>query len=77
MVETANKKRTIKDWLTELGAKNESSEEDSASMQHLMRNLGFSRCVVVIGIVYPDGHGQPIDIHSMARMLLQEWASKA
>lgn len=64
-------KRTIKGWLEELAGKNESSDEDSLSMQKYLRMIGFPQAVVVIGIVYPEGEGRPIDIHSMARMILE------
>ena len=66
-------KVTMKDWLEGLGNRNTSSESDSVAMGALLRRIGFPKAVVVVGVVYPEGKGQPIDIHSMARMLLKEF----
>lgn len=62
---------TIKEWLQEVANTNTSSEQDSIRMENLLRKMGFPEARVVIGIVYPEGHGQPLDIHSMARTLLK------
>lgn len=64
---------TIKEWLEGLAQKNTSTDEDSSAMQALLRHrLGFPQAVVVVGIVYPEGSGHPIDIHSISRMILKQ-----
>jgi hypothetical protein len=63
-------KITIKQWLEDVAGKNTSTEEDSRCMEKLLQNSGFPASRVVMGIVYVEGHGQPVDIHSMARMIL-------
>ena len=60
---------TVKDWINRLADTNESSERDSSMMQNLLRRAGFPLAMVVIGIVYLEGYGPPIDIHSMAKMI--------
>jgi len=66
-------KVTLKDWLEGLGNGNTSSESDSVAMTTLLRRIGFPKAVVVMGIVYPGGKGQSIDIHGMARMILRKF----
>ena len=61
---------TVKEWLESLTKTNQSTEDDSIRMQNLLRRIAFPYARVVIGIVYPEGTGRPIDIHSMARMIL-------
>lgn len=68
------KTKTVRDWLEELANTDTSSEQDSAKLQHLLHKLGFPDAVVVMGIVYLEGHGTidapPASIHSVARMIL-------
>ena len=63
---------SVKEWLEGLAGTNTSSEKDSSMMQSLLRRIGFSSAVVTVGIVYPEGHGQPLDIHTMAKMMLKK-----
>ena len=66
---------TVKQWLSDLTNRNESSEKDSAMMQNLLHRVGFGSARVVCGIVYLEGQGTleapPTDIHSTAKMLLK------
>ena len=68
------KTKTVRDWLEELANTDTSSEQDSDRMQHILHRLGFPDAVVVMGIVYLEGHGTidapPASIHSVARMIL-------
>jgi len=61
---------TAREWLQGLADTNTSSDKDSAMMENCLKRIGFPTARVVVGIVYPEGQGQPIDIHTMARMLL-------
>ena len=66
---------TIGQWLEQLQDVNSSSEEDTLSMQSLLRHrLGFNQAVVILGVVYLDGHGTmanpPRSIQSVAKSLL-------
>lgn len=63
---------TVKEWLHDLANTDTSNDDDSTKMQNLLRRIGFSKAVVVLGIVYPDGYGQPVDIHTMARGIIKE-----
>lgn len=65
---------TIGQWLEGLAKSNSSSDEDSARMENFLRRYGFSRARVVLGVVYPEGKGAPISIHSMAQMCLDAHA---
>ena len=66
---------TVKEWLQGLADTNTSSEQDSAKIQNLLRRVGFSRAVVVVGIVYLEGRGTidapPTSINSVAKMILE------
>ena len=62
--------RTVKQWLGDMATTNESSEYDDKMMQNLTRRCGFPNAVVTCGIVYLEGKGQPIDIHTTAREIL-------
>jgi hypothetical protein len=64
--------RTIKDWLVELGKSSQSTDEDSETMQNVLRGIGFPKAVVTCGIVYFDGAGDNADIHSVAKILVRE-----
>lgn len=68
---TAGKNQTVKEWLVELATTNQSTDQDSIKMQNLLRRCGFPSAVVTCGIVYTEGVGRPLDIHSMAKMILQ------
>ena len=66
---------TIGQWLEQLQDGNSSSEEDTLSMQSLLRHrLGFNQAVVILGVVYLDGQGTmanpPRSIQSVAKSLL-------
>jgi hypothetical protein len=61
---------TVQEWLENLSKARSSSEQDSRMMQNLLHRVGFPKAVVVYGIVYPEGKGQPMSIHSMAEMML-------
>jgi hypothetical protein len=64
------KKQTVKEWLEELAKSNQSTDKDSLRMENCLKVIGFPSARVLLGIVYPEGSGQPVSIHSMARMLL-------
>ena len=61
----------IKSWLTKLSNTNTSPEQDSTRMANLLKRMGFPKARVVVGVVYPEGKGQPVSIHSMAKMLTE------
>jgi hypothetical protein len=61
---------TVLEWLENLSKAKSSSEQDSRMMQNLMHRVGYPKAVVVYGIVYPEGKGRPVSIHSMAQMML-------
>jgi len=68
-------KQTIAQWLEELADSDQSTERDSAIMEGILRSrLGFPKARVVIGNVYLEGYGQPVDIHTLARMILKNRA---
>ena len=66
---------TIGQWLEQLQDGDSSSEEDAQVMQKVLRTkLGFNQAVVILGVVYLDGHGTmanpPRSIQSVAKSLL-------
>ena len=61
----------IGEWLGGLAKSSESTEEDGVMMQRFLRAVGFSKAIVIYGVVYPDGHGRPVSIHSMASIILE------
>jgi hypothetical protein len=61
---------TIREWLMNLASGNQSTEEDARAMQNLLRQKAYPRAVVTCGVVYLEGMGQPIDIHSCAKLIL-------
>lgn len=75
---------TVQEWLQGVAKSNQSSERDSRMMQNLLHKVGFNKAVVVYGIVYPEGRGRPVSIHSMAKTMLSaipfekkgEWSRK-
>ena len=65
------KEMTVKEWLEELSITNTSNEYDERMMQNLTRKCGFPNCVVTCGIVYLEGKGSPMDIHTIAKEILK------
>jgi len=65
------KGKTVKQFLTDLASTNQSDEADDHYMQLLLKCCGESKAVVTCGMVYLDGKGQPIDIHTISRELLK------
>ena len=65
------KERTIGQWLEELATTNTSSDRDANEMQNLLRRVDFPNAMCTLGIVYLQGHGRPVSIHSMARLLVE------
>jgi len=65
------KEMTVKEWLKELSTTNTSTEYDDKMMQVLTRKCGFPLSVVTRGIVYLEGRGEPIDIHTIAKEILK------
>jgi len=64
---------TVGQWLEGLANSNQSTERDSVRMEALLRtHLRFTKARVVIGVVYLEGYGYPIDFHSVARMILEQ-----
>jgi len=66
------KEQTVKEWLEGLANTNTSNDSDSTRMQNLLKRIGFPNAAVVVGVVYPEGAGPPVDIHTMARMILKQ-----
>ena len=62
---------TVKEWLNDLTTRNTSTDYDDKMMQVVTRKCGFPKSVVTCGIVYLEGKGQPIDIHTVAREILK------
>jgi len=65
------RKMTVKEWLQLLATTDTSTEYDDHMMQTLTHKCGFPRSVVTCGIVYLEGYGEPIDIHTIAREILK------
>ena len=67
--------QTVKQWLEQVAGTDTSTEQDSDRMQYLLRRIGFPRTVVVMGVVYVEGHGTvdypPVSIHFVAEVLLK------
>ena len=61
------------DWLESLANSTSSSEDDSNIMQGMLRQMRFPRAVVTLGVVYVEGRGRPTSIHSMAKMILDQY----
>ena len=64
------KNMTVKEWLRDLTNRNASTEYDDKYMQTLTRKYGFPNSVVTCGIVYLEGKGEPMSIHTIAREIL-------
>lgn len=72
----AEKGETAGQVLERLSKSDTSSEQDSKIMQAVLRQTGlYPNAVVVMGVVYLDGHGTmqnpPQSIHSVAKMILK------
>jgi len=65
-----NREMTVKQWLTELAATNTSTEYDDKMMQTITRKCGFPKSIVTCGIVYLEGKGESLDIHTISREIL-------
>lgn len=65
------KEMTVREWLTELSSSSTSAEYDEKMMQTLTRKCGFPQSVVTCGIVYLEGKGESIDIHTIASEILR------
>ena len=63
---------TVEEWLQGLANTNTSNENDSTRMENLLHRIGFLSARVVVGVVYTEGKGPPTDIHSMARMIIEQ-----
>jgi hypothetical protein len=61
---------TNREFLKYLATVNVSGEPDDRQMQDLLRRLGFPQARVVCGTVYLEGQGEPVDIHYIAKSLL-------
>lgn len=70
-VQTSKPERTVREWLERLTTTNTSTEEDSLIMQGVLHKLGMPKARCVLGAVYPDGYGQPVSIHQMAKIILE------
>jgi len=68
MVETRD--MTVKEWLEDLTGRDTSTEYDERMMQNLTRKCGFPQSVVTCGIVYLEGKGESLSIHTIAREIL-------
>ena len=77
---TEKKVQTVREWLEELAARNTSTEIDEYNMGTLLHKAGFPQAKIVAGIVYLEGKGTvetpPVDIHSVARMILKAGGGK-
>ncbi len=62
---------TVKEWLESVAGTNQSTDKDASMMQNLLRRVGFPKAVCTLGIVYLQGYGMPVDIHSTAKTLLK------
>jgi len=62
---------TVKEWLQHLTTTNTSTEYDDKVMQTLTRKCGFTKSIVTCGIVYLEGYGDPMDIHTIAKAMLK------
>lgn len=59
------------DFLKRLADTNVCSDEDSQMMETILHKYGFPDAKIVMGIVYIEGMGQPVSIHSIAKHLLK------
>ena len=61
----------VKEWLENLSKADTSTEQDAEIMQGVLHKAGFSKARVVAGVVYMEGKGPPVDIHTVARNILK------
>ncbi len=66
-----SKEMTVKEFLQQMATTNTSDEADDRYMQILLKKCGEGKAVVTCGMVYLDGVGQPMDIHTIAREILK------
>lgn len=67
---------TIGSWLEKLVNSETSNDEDCQVMTNVLRRkLGFTRAVVIYGLVYLDGQGTranpPRGIHTIAKSIMK------
>jgi len=62
---------TVLEWLQGLANTNTSRQDDDNMMENLLHRIGFSEARVVVGVVYLEGSGPPMDIHSVARQIIR------
>jgi hypothetical protein len=74
MAEVQTPGRTVRQWLQIMVEDNTCSEADEAMMTRLLHRVGFPAAVVTCGIVYLEGVGQPMSIHTTAATLLKAGA---
>ena len=65
-----NMEQTVGEWLKELSLSTVSNERDDALMQVLLRKK-FPCTIVTCGIVYFEGYGKPVDIHTVAKLIVK------
>jgi len=58
-------------FITDLANRHQSTELESQVMEKLLHKVGFPRARVVIGVVYLEGRGPPVSIHSVAKKLVE------
>ena len=64
---------TILEWVKGIAKSTSTTEQDSSTMQHLLRTVGFPQAKVTLGIVYLDGRGTmanpPRSLQTIAKSL--------
>jgi len=60
---------TTTEWLNRLANGNESTHEDSETMQQVLRYMGYKKAVCTCGIVYPYGFGINYSINQIAKKM--------
>lgn len=65
---------TVKEWLTELSTCSVSTGEDDRRMQSILHRFNFPKAVCTCGMVYLEGQGQPMDIHNLAKIIVEKAA---
>ena len=61
---------TVRDVIKRLAETTSSSEDDGRLIEKFLPLLGYNNARVVCGVVYMEGSGNPISIHSTAKMIL-------
>ncbi len=59
------------DLIKKLANNNSSDENDDSAFQDLLRQCGFYKCVIVCGIAYLNGYGEPFAVNDVARKLIE------